>query len=257
MRWHKNTKNPTPGLPPACRLQHSSSWTATRLVPFLKIGMKGSDVEQAVLGVMGTLRTLAIGWRTIRPASAARWPTRSGQRWTASMTSQRYLRRFRAAQVGLVMRSYHGSLIAEDGRQGLTQEQLLRRMRPIDADHAERYSHATVSRWASRGTRPMVRRLVVFGEAFDLSQSETAGLILLAGLSPDLPTALRCCRQDGSEYAVDAGTIQSMSCDAISAPDGVASARPNSQNSMIQHTVRSEFLKFAMLPVIVAGPTQL
>ena len=60
----------------------------------------------------------------------------------------------RAAQVGQLMRSYRESFSQGGGRQGLTQEALLERMGSVDSDYAERYSHATVSRWESGGTRP-------------------------------------------------------------------------------------------------------
>ena len=52
------------------------------------------------------------------------------------------------------MRSYRESFSTEGGRRGLTQEALLERMGSGDSDYAERYSHATVSRWESGGTRP-------------------------------------------------------------------------------------------------------
>ena len=51
----------------------------------------------------------------------------------------------------------------------------------MDSDYAERYSHATVLRWESGGTRPTLQRLKVFGKALSLSRTEVAGLILLAG----------------------------------------------------------------------------
>ena len=64
------------------------------------------------------------------------------------------MQRAGAAQVGLLMRSYRESFSPGGGRRGLTQEALLERMGSVDSDYAERYSHATVSRWESGGTRP-------------------------------------------------------------------------------------------------------
>ena len=87
------------------------------------------------------------------------------------------VQRARAAQVGLLMRSYRESFSSEGGRRGLTQEALLDRMGSVDSDYAERYSHATVSRWESGDTRPTLQRLRVFGEALNLSHTETAGLV--------------------------------------------------------------------------------
>ncbi|MCY4582485.1 MAG: helix-turn-helix transcriptional regulator [Chloroflexi bacterium] len=96
-----------------------------------------------------------------------------------------------AAQVGLLMRAYRESFVLQEGRKGVTQEELLQRMAEVDTDYGERFSHTTVSRWETGITRPTVRRLQVFGKALDLSGTEVAGLVLLAGLAPDLPTALK------------------------------------------------------------------
>ena len=52
------------------------------------------------------------------------------------------------------MRAYRESFPREDGRRGLTQEELFRRMGEVNVEYAERFSHATVSRWESGGTRP-------------------------------------------------------------------------------------------------------
>ena len=68
------------------------------------------------------------------------------------------MQRARAAQVGLLMRSYRESFSPIGGRRGLTQEAVLERMGSVDSDYAERYSHATVSRWESGGTRPTLQR---------------------------------------------------------------------------------------------------
>ncbi len=87
------------------------------------------------------------------------------------------------------MRSYREAFLREDGRRGLTQEELLQRMAATDQVYSVRYSHATVSRWESGRTRPDVQRLRVFGQALDLSPTEVAGLILLAGLAPDFESA--------------------------------------------------------------------
>ncbi len=57
-----------------------------------------------------------------------------------------------------------------------------------DGDYAERYSHATVSRWESGTTRPSRQRLNAFGKALNLSPTGVAGLIMLAGLDPEVQT---------------------------------------------------------------------
>ncbi len=131
--------------------------------------------------------------------------------------AERDLERARATQVGFLMRSYRQSFAAGGGRRGLTQEALLERMGSVDRNYAERYSHGTVSRWESGGTRPTLQRLKIFGKALNLSQSEVAGLILLSGLAEDYRTALA--HASGS----DAGTAIGQGAVADPMPDnGVA-----------------------------------
>ena len=60
----------------------------------------------------------------------------------------------------------------------------------VDAEYAERYSHSTVSRWESGRNSPNRQRLEVFGNALDLSETEVAGLVSLAGLTAGPETAL-------------------------------------------------------------------
>ena len=105
------------------------------------------------------------------------------------MASERDVQRLRSAQVGILMRSYRESFALGTGRRGLSQAELLRRMGEVDDVYETRYSHGTVSRWESGSTRPSVDRLRVFGMALNLSETEVAGLILLAGLAPDFPGA--------------------------------------------------------------------
>ena len=88
------------------------------------------------------------------------------------------------------MRAYRESFLREDGRRGLTQEEVLRRMGEVDVEYAERFSHATVSRWESGGTRPTMARLQVFGKALNLSPSDVAGLMLMAGVALGYQAAL-------------------------------------------------------------------
>ena len=88
------------------------------------------------------------------------------------------------------MRAYRESFPREDGRRRLTQEELLRRMGEVDVEYSERFNHATVSRWESGGTRPTVARLQTFGRALNLSSSDVAGLMVMAGVAPDYQSAL-------------------------------------------------------------------
>ena len=99
-------------------------------------------------------------------------------------TSERDLQKARNAQAGLLMKTYRENFVGEDGTRGLTQEELLRRMASVSDDYAERYSHATVSRWETGRTRPTMERLRVLGAALNLEPADVAGLVLLAGLAP-------------------------------------------------------------------------
>ena len=107
-------------------------------------------------------------------------------------TSQSELQRARNAQVGLLMKTYRQTFVGEDGTRGLTQEELLRRMADDSPDYAERYSHATVSRWESGRTRPTLQRLRVLGAALDLEPPDIAGMVLLAGLASSFYSAMEC-----------------------------------------------------------------
>ena len=126
--------------------------------------------------------------------------------------------RARAAQVGRLMRWYRDSFCLGGDRRGLTQEALLERMGAVDRNYRRRYSHATVSRWESGGTRPTLQRLNVFGKALNLSQAEIAGLMLLAGLAPDFPTALSHAAGNGGDVAVgNATTLDQMPSSGVAA----------------------------------------
>ena len=87
------------------------------------------------------------------------------------------------------MKSYLRAFREGEGRPGISQEKLLRRMAAVGDEYSERFSHATVSRWEAGTTRPTVDRLKTFGEALHLSDTEVAGLILLGGLAPDFKAA--------------------------------------------------------------------
>ena len=105
--------------------------------------------------------------------------------------------RARSAQVGFVMRPYLEAFLEEDGRRGISQDELLRRMTAVDDSFSPRFSHATVSRWEAGATRPTVERFRIFGRALNLSDDEVLGLIALAGLELDPDPAThreRCLR---------------------------------------------------------------
>ena len=105
------------------------------------------------------------------------------------MNSDQDARRSRAVQAGLLMRSYREAHVSEDGRRGLSQDELLRRMAEVEGEYPQRMNHAAVSRWEAGSTRHTVERFRTFGAAVDLPEPDVAGLILLAGLAPDFQTA--------------------------------------------------------------------
>ncbi len=146
------------------------------------------------------------------------------------------------------MRSYRETFSPGGRRRGLTQEALLERMGSVDSDYAERYSHATVSRWESGGTRPTLQRLKVFGEALNLSRIEVAGLILLAGLALDFRTALA--QVNGSDSG--AAVVERASPDPVS-PFDVAASMANGASSILGSAARFGFLRVLPLGMFILG----
>ena len=121
-------------------------------------------------------------------------------------------KRTRAAQVGFLMKAYRESFPGEDGRQGITQSDLLRRMASVNPHYGRRRSHGTVSRWESGVTAPTVARLEVFGKALNLAEAEIEGLILLAGLDPQYQESrtLTCPRCGGETATTHTQELRAM-----------------------------------------------
>ena len=158
----------------------------------------------------------------------------------------------RAAQVGLLMRSYRESFSSGGGRRGLTQEALLERMASVDSDYAERYSHATVSRWESGGTRPTLQRLKVFGKALNLSPTEVAGLIVLAGLAIDFKTALdHVTGSDGGGAIGQEATPDRTSVSGVE--DGTEAPATGSTAPFLMAAIRFVFLRTFTLGLGIGG----
>lgn len=137
------------------------------------------------------------------------------------------------------MRTYRQAYVAEDGTLGLTQEELLRRMADVSPDYAERYSHATVSRWESGKTRPTLQRLRVLGGALGLEPPDVAGMILLAGLAPSFHAAMEFVENGSSPVMAD-----------LAAPPDAA---PHQGNTEIDLDVRWVVLRFLLLAVGIAA----
>ena len=165
---------------------------------------------------------------------------------------ERDVQNTRAAQVGSLMRTYREAFLPGDGRRGLTQEALLARMAALDSNYAERYSHGTVSRWESGGTRPTLQRLKVFGAALNLSRAEIAGLVLLAGLAPDYQTALRQVSGDAGLEATNYGaprvapSVPSVAEDSREPASEIVSAAPRA-------ALRYWFLRIMPIGLCILG----
>ena len=133
----------------------------------------------------------------------------------------------------------------------MTQEALLERMGAVDKDYAERYSHATVSRWESGDTLPTLQRLRVFGKALNLSQTEIAGLVLLAGLAADFQTAL------GHVSGSRAGAVSLRAMPDPRPASGVVhetGATPSEKTrSMLGDAARFGFLRVFPLGLCIVG----
>ena len=83
------------------------------------------------------------------------------------------------------MRWHRQNFSREDGRQGLSQAEVLGRMAPLSVD--ERTVPADTSSWSrmENGVAPATReRLELFARALNLSRVETDGLVVLAGFEP-------------------------------------------------------------------------
>ena len=167
------------------------------------------------------------------------------------MDTERDIENARFAQLGFVLRAYRRSFKDENGRTGISQEELLRRMGAVDPAYGERFSHATVSRWETGATRPTVDRLRVIGQALMLPDADVAGLILLAGLAPDFKAA-------GAEAGLSVtGTVSSEARSSHPGPVGGAdgedavSTFEHAQSPLRLFRVLSQrFLAFALF---VAG----
>ena len=153
-----------------------------------------------------------------------------------------------------MMRTYRETFVSEDGRRGLTQEELLQRMALVDSDYGERFSHATVSRWESGATRPTVQRLRAFGKALDLAANEVAGLMLLAELAPDLPAALELTSSRGNgQTAGNGGAPAQESHPEVSQPaEGWAEVSASSNLRDVARFVLFRFLPLG-IGIVVGG----
>ena len=168
------------------------------------------------------------------------------------MTPKTDVQRMRAAQVGFARRAYRESFTPEAGRRGLTQGELLQRMASVDSEYGERFSHATVSRWESGATSPTIHRLKAFGRSLNLSQTEVAGLILLAGLAPDFQTAWERTTSSAVDLAVGPAASQDPGPSGISGADDEAQTRA-SYSMVLRDATRLLLLRWLPLVALIVA----
>ena len=115
-------------------------------------------------------------------------------------------RRWRAKQMGMLMRAYRRSyrMQGRDGR--LSQSGLLDLMGRVDERYSELHGHSTVARWESGTTRPTRDRIEVFGQALNLSPAVIEGLMRLAGFKRESAYPTRTQRL---EESADTGATSS------------------------------------------------
>ena len=160
------------------------------------------------------------------------------------------VQKIRAKQVGVLMRYYRSSFLAEDGQTGLTLENVLERMAKVNQRY-ESSAPSTVSRWESGATMPRKRRLQEFGAALNLSPHEIDGLVALAGIDTEI----------GIEAAHSAGTAQERHEDLAVSAKGSGRLIPESGGTLGRSSVRSSLapalkggiLQFSLPILAIAG----
>jgi transcriptional regulator with XRE-family HTH domain len=160
------------------------------------------------------------------------------------------VQKIRAKQVGVLMRHYRSSFRAEDGRTGLTLEDVLERMAKANQRY-ESSAPSTVSRWESGATMPKRRRLQEFGAALNLSPHEIDGLVALAGIDTEIRP----------EAAHSVGTAVERHEDVAASSTGSGRLIPESGGTLGQSSVRSSLaqalkggiLQFLLPILTIAG----
>ena len=158
--------------------------------------------------------------------------------------------KIRAKQVGVLMRHYRTSFLVEDGRTGLTLENVLERMAKANQRY-ESSAPSTVSRWESGATMPRKRRLQEFGAALNLSPHEIDGLVALAGIDTE----------DRLDATPKASIALERHEDATASATSSGSQIPKIGGAPLQSSVRSSLapalkggiLRFLLPALAIAG----
>ena len=155
-------------------------------------------------------------------------------------------RRWRAKQVGMLMRAYRQAYRIR-GRAGrLSQIGLLDLMGQVDEKYSEVHGHSTVARWESGTTNPSRERIEVFGRALNLSPAEIEGLMRLAGF--DLDDAQRTVRSHRLEEPVDTAGEESAGASEDEVTEPAWDVSWHDSNAYAR-----ELLKFALSRFLLSG----
>ena len=169
-----------------------------------------------------------------------------------SLTSD--VQKTRAKQVGILMRHYRSSFLTEDGRTGLTLEDVLERMAKANQRY-ESSAPSTVSRWELGATMPSKRRLQEFGAALNLSQHEIDGLVALAGIDAEIkPEAARAAvgaEERHQDVAEDVAASATESGRLIPESGGIFGHR--TVLSTLAEALKGGILRFLLPVLAIAG----
>ena len=160
------------------------------------------------------------------------------------------VQKIRAKQVGVLMRHYRTSFLVEDGRTGLTLEDVLERMAKANQRY-ETSAPSTVSRWESGATMPRERRLQEFGAALNLSPHEIDGLLALAGIDAENGVDLTRTAVGAAERHEDAAASATGSGRLIPERGGIL-GRP-SVRSLLVPALKGGIFQFLLPVLAIAG----
>ena len=160
------------------------------------------------------------------------------------------VQKIRAKQVGVLMRHYRTSFSAEDGRTGLTLEDVIERMAKVNQRY-ETSAPSTVSRWESGATMPRERRLQEFGAALNLSPHEIDGLLALAGIDTENRLDATSKASIALEHHEDATASSTGSGRLI--PESGAIFGQRSIRSSLAPALKGGILQFSLPILAIAG----
>ena len=172
------------------------------------------------------------------------------------MPLDREERSARAPQVGVLLRWHRQNFNRADGRQGLSQSDVLGLMAPLSVD--EKVVPADSSSWSrmENGVSPPTReRLEVFGLALNLSEEEINGLLALAGFeTARQPQALSADRRRAkARAAVDSNESDPSAEAEADGPDSVGVFGERGVRVYVAEALDFSFFRFLLPAAAMAG----